>query len=91
MSLTTIKLTEFRVEKLRCIGGQGRSSPFRITLFEGSTLGKIGSVAALVTIEVAKEMAREMAEADNLKSANQDNFEQHSQRRFKRLLNMFGM
>jgi hypothetical protein len=87
MSLTTIKLAEFRVEKLRCIGGQGRSSPYRITLFKGSTLGQMGSVTA----SVAEEMARELAEAGNLESANQDNFEQHSPKGFKRLLHMFGL
>jgi len=91
MSLTTIKLTEFRVEKLRCIGGQRSSSPYRITLFEGGTLGKMGSVATLVAEEMAGEMAGEIAEAGNLKSANHDNFEQHRSRGFKRLLNIFGL
>jgi hypothetical protein len=90
MLLTTIKLTVFRVEKLRCMGGQGGGSPYRITLFEGSTLGKMGSVAAFVTRELAEEMAREILQAGNLKSANHDNFEQHSPKGFKRLLNMFG-
>ncbi len=45
MSHTTIKLTVFRVEKLQCMGGAGRSSPFRITVYEGATLGHAGSVA----------------------------------------------
>jgi hypothetical protein len=91
MSLTTIKLTEFRVEKLRCIGGQGRSSPYRISLFEGSTLGEMGCVTALVAKEMVEEMAKEMLQAGKLKSANHDNFEQHSPRGLKRLLHLFGM
>jgi len=45
MSLTTIKLTEFQVEKLRCMGNAGRSSPYRITVYDGITLGKTGPVA----------------------------------------------
>jgi len=83
MSLTTIKLTEFRVEKLQCIGGEGRSSPYRITVYEGGALGEIGSV----TVSVAEEMA----EAGNLEAANQDSFEQEAPIGFKRLLTMFGM
>ncbi len=83
MSLTTIKLTGFRVEKLQCIGGEGRSSPYRITVYEGCALGKMGSVAASV--------AKEMAEAANLEAANNDSFEHQGSRGFKRLLTMFGM
>ena len=83
MSLTTIKLTGFRVEKLQCIGGEGRSSPYRITVYEGCTLGEIGSVAASV--------AKEMAAAANLESANNGSFEHHGPAGFKRLLSMFGM
>jgi len=78
MSLTTIKLTEFCVEKLQCIGGEGRSSPYRISLYEGRTLGEIGSVAG--------SGAEEMAEA-----ANHESFEHHGSIGFKRLLTMFGM
>ena len=83
MSLTTIKLTGFRVEKLQCIGGAGRSSPYRITVYEGITLGKIGFVAGAV--------AEEMAAAAILESANHGSFEQNGPSGFKRLLTMFGM
>ena len=83
MSLTTIKLTQFRVEKLQCIGGEGRSRPYRINAYEGSTLGEIGSVAPSV--------AKEMPEGANLESANNGSFEHHGPTGFKRLLSMFGM
>jgi len=78
MSLTTIKLTQFRVEKLQCIGGEGRSSPYRINAYEGGTLGEMGSVA--------ESMAGQMAEA-----ANHESFEHYGPLGFKRLLTMFGM
>jgi hypothetical protein len=45
MSLTTIRLTGFQVEKLQCIGDGGRGSPYRITVYDGMALGKTGSVA----------------------------------------------
>jgi len=82
MSLTTIKLTQFRVEKLQCIGGEGRSSPYRITVYEGGALGEIGSVT--------ESVAEEMAEAAHLEAANHGRFEQHGAMGFKRLLTMFG-
>jgi hypothetical protein len=45
MSLTTIRLTEFQIEKLRCMGNAGRSSPYRITTYPGIALGETGPVA----------------------------------------------
>lgn len=41
----TLRLTQFQVEKLRCIGGAGRASPYRITTYRGMKLGETGAVA----------------------------------------------
>ena len=45
MSQSTLRLTQFQVEKLRCIGGSGRASPYRITTYRGMNLGEVGPVA----------------------------------------------
>lgn len=45
MSLTKLRLTQFQVEKLRCIGSAGRASPYRITTYRGMSLGLVGPVA----------------------------------------------
>jgi hypothetical protein len=44
MSLTIVRLTHFQVERLRCIGGQGRSTPYRITTFHDAEIGILGKV-----------------------------------------------
>ncbi len=45
MSQSTLRLTQFQVEKLRCMGGAGRASPYRITTYRGMNLGIVGPVA----------------------------------------------
>jgi len=45
MSLESLELTYFEVEKLQCIGGTGRAVPFRITTYRGLELGTTGHVA----------------------------------------------
>ena len=45
MSLESLELTYFEVEKLQCIGGTGRAVPFRITTYRGMELGTTGPVA----------------------------------------------
>jgi len=44
MPSTTLRLTEFVVQRLRCIGGQGRAAPFQITTYHGIELGSLGTV-----------------------------------------------
>ena len=44
MSLTTIQLTQFQVERLQCIGGGGRAAPYRITTYRSTELGSFGKV-----------------------------------------------
>ena len=45
MSTSTLRLTQFKVERLRCIGGQGRVAPYHITTYEDCSLGTFGEVA----------------------------------------------
>lgn len=45
MSQSTLCLTQFHVEKLRCIGGAGRASPYRITTYRSSSVGRLGMIA----------------------------------------------
>jgi hypothetical protein len=45
MSSNAIQLTQFRVEKLKCIGGEGRAAPYRITTYRGLDLGSFGVVS----------------------------------------------
>lgn len=45
MSQSTLRLTQFQVEKLRCMGGAGRASPYRITTYRGMELGSVGPIA----------------------------------------------
>lgn len=52
MSVSTIRMTEFYVEKLRCVGSQGNINPYRITVYDGLSLGKVGPVAD-ITLEAA--------------------------------------
>ena len=44
MSSNTLRLTQFKVQRLQCIGGQGRVAPYHITTYEGSTLGTFGEI-----------------------------------------------
>ena len=44
MSSSTLQLTQFKIQKLRCIGGQGRATPYRITTYRGMELGTVGQV-----------------------------------------------
>ncbi|MEJ8569326.1 hypothetical protein [Elongatibacter sediminis] len=45
MSQSILRLTQFQVEKLRCMGGAGRASPYRITTYRGTTIGATGLIA----------------------------------------------
>ena len=44
MTQSAIELTQFKVERLQCIGGQGRAAPYRITIYRSLELGTIGIV-----------------------------------------------
>jgi hypothetical protein len=44
MSQSTLQLTQFKIQKLQCIGGQGRAMPYRITTYRGMDLGTIGQI-----------------------------------------------
>lgn len=48
MSLKTIELTEFTVERLQCVGGEGRAAPYRITTYRGMELGILGEIMSEV-------------------------------------------
>lgn len=39
-----VRLTEFREQKLRCIGGDGRATPYQITTSDGRVLGTIEQI-----------------------------------------------
>ncbi len=39
MQHMVLKLTEFRVQKLKCIGDEGSASPYKVTTTSGQTLG----------------------------------------------------
>lgn len=39
-----IRLTEFREQKMRCIGGDGQVTPYQITTVAGRELGTIGQI-----------------------------------------------
>ena len=47
MSSSILQLTQFKIQKIRCIGGQGRAAPYRITTYRGMELGTIGQVMDL--------------------------------------------
>ena len=44
MTLTKLQLTQFQVQKLQCIGGEGRAAPYRITTFRGMEVGSFGAI-----------------------------------------------
>ena len=44
MNPQIIRLTEFREQKLRCIGGEGRATPYQITTSVGRVLGTIDQI-----------------------------------------------
>jgi hypothetical protein len=46
MSLSILRLTRFKVQRLQCIGGQGRATPYRITTYNGMELGSFGEIAS---------------------------------------------
>lgn len=48
MSVTTLRLTQFKVQKLQCIGGQRRAAPYQITTYDGMELGSVGLVMETV-------------------------------------------
>lgn len=41
---TTLRLTQFTVQKMQCSSGQGRATPYRITTYDGMDLGSLGAV-----------------------------------------------
>jgi len=49
MSLTILRFTEFQVQRLQCIGGQSRATPYRITTYHGMEIGTFGKVAEAFT------------------------------------------
>lgn len=44
MKAQVIRLTEFREQKLRCIGGDGRATPYQITTSAGRVLGTFDQI-----------------------------------------------
>jgi len=48
MSLTALQLTEFKVKKLQCMGGEGRAAPYRITTYSGMELGSTGEIMEFI-------------------------------------------
>ena len=44
MTLNAIQMTQFKVEKLKCIGGEDLAAPYRITLYQSIELGVLGVV-----------------------------------------------
>ncbi len=45
MSMSSVRLTHFQVEKLNCASGDHRgSAPFRITTYRGNRLGLLGMI-----------------------------------------------
>jgi len=44
MSSTTLRLTQFKVQRLQCIGGNSRIAPYHITTYYGEELGEFGEV-----------------------------------------------
>ena len=49
MSQNALQLTKFKVQKLQCIGGEGRAAPYRITTYRGLELGSTGVVMDVIT------------------------------------------
>ena len=47
MSMTTLRLTQFTVQKLQCIGSRGRAAPYQITTYEGAEVGAFGEILPL--------------------------------------------
>lgn len=44
MKSQVIRITEFREQELRCIGGDGRATPYRITTSAGRVLGTFDQI-----------------------------------------------
>ena len=56
MKSQVIRLTEFREQKLRCIGGDGRATPYRITTSAGRVLGTFDQI--LIPTEIVPANSR---------------------------------
>jgi len=52
MTLTTLRFTEFKVQRLQCIGGHGRAAPYQITTYNSFEIGAFGEVMEF-TVEAA--------------------------------------
>jgi hypothetical protein len=52
MSLTTLRFTEFQVQRLQCAGGHGRAAPYQITTYNSLEMGAFGEVMEF-TVEAA--------------------------------------
>jgi len=61
MSSITLRFTQFKVQRLQCIGGHGRIAPYRITTYHSTEIGSFGQV-----METAAE-ASNASEFDNPK------------------------
>ncbi len=49
MSSSILRLTQFQVQRLQCIGGGSRTAPYRITTYHGVELGSLGEVMQPLT------------------------------------------
>ena len=65
MSLTALQLTQFKVEKLQCMGGEGRAAPYRITTYSGMELGSTGEIMEFV-VESGNDSAYEQSRVNVL-------------------------
>lgn len=70
MSLTALQLTQFKVEKLQCMGGEGRAAPYRITTYCGMQLGSTGEIMEFV-VESANDSVFEPYSSNPLARAVQ--------------------
>jgi len=66
MSLTTLRFTEFKVQRLQCIGGHGRAAPYQITTYDGLEMGAVGEVMEF-TVEAANAATFEKRRFHGLK------------------------
>lgn len=53
MKPQVLRLTEFREQKLRCIGGDGRATPYQITTSAGRVLGTLDQILPSDGVESA--------------------------------------
>ncbi len=48
MSVSAVRITYFKADRIACAGAQRETSPYRVTTYRGPQLGLLGAIPAMI-------------------------------------------